>query len=59
MTDDTEDAALEISPKAVKYDEDNIQSLDHLTHIRQRPGMYIGRIGDGSHPDDGVYIMFK
>ncbi len=41
------------------YSEDTIQTLDSLTHIRQRSGMYIGRMGDGSHSDDGIYIMFK
>ncbi len=44
---------------AKKYDEKAIQSLDALAHIRLRPGMYIGRLGDGSHPDDGIYIMIK
>ena len=33
--------------------------LDALAHIRLRPGMYIGRLGDGSHPDDGIYVMLK
>lgn len=44
---------------AKKYDESAVQSLDALSHIRLRPGMYIGRLGDGSHPDDGIYIMLK
>ena len=44
--------------KAV-YDERAIQSLDALEHIRLRSGMYIGRIGDGSHPLDGIYVMLK
>lgn len=44
---------------AKKYVEESIQSLDPLTHIRLRPGMYIGRLGDGSHPDDGIYILIK
>ena len=42
-----------------KYNDDSIQTLDALAHIRQRSGMYIGRLGDGSHPDDGIYVMFK
>lgn len=42
-----------------KYDESSVQTLDALTHIRLRSGMYIGRLGDGSHPDDGIYIMLK
>src|SRR5256885_475799 len=41
------------------YDESAIQTLDALTHIRLRPGMYIGRLGDGSHIDDGIYILLK
>lgn len=44
---------------AKKYDESAVQSLDALTHIRLRPGMYIGRLGNGSHPDDGIYILIK
>ncbi|MEM6454427.1 MAG: DNA topoisomerase IV subunit B [Acidobacteriota bacterium] len=47
-------------PKArVAYDEATIQTLDPLTHIRRRTGMYIGRIGDGSNPDDGIYVLLK
>lgn len=44
---------------AKKYDESTVKSLDALAHIRLRSGMYIGRLGDGSHPDDGIYIMLK
>lgn len=44
---------------AKKYDESAVQSLDALSHIRLRPGMYIGRLGDGTHPDDGIYVMIK
>ncbi len=43
----------------VVYDEKAIQTLDALSHIRLRTGMYIGRIGDGSHPDDGIYVLLK
>ena len=42
-----------------KYTEDNIRSLDWKEHIRMRPGMYIGKLGDGSSPDDGIYILLK
>ncbi|MBS0604562.1 MAG: type IIA DNA topoisomerase subunit B [Verrucomicrobia bacterium] len=44
---------------AKKYDESTVQTLDALAHIRLRSGMYIGRLGDGSHPDDGIYVMLK
>jgi topoisomerase-4 subunit B len=43
----------------VKYTEDNIRSLDWKEHIRLRPGMYIGKLGNGTAPDDGIYILFK
>jgi len=43
----------------VTYNEDNIRSLDWKEHIRLRPGMYIGKLGDGSAPDDGIYILVK
>lgn len=42
-----------------KYTEENIQSLDWKEHIRMRPGMYIGKLGDGSAPDDGIYVLLK
>ncbi|MEW6428043.1 MAG: DNA topoisomerase IV subunit B [Thermodesulfobacteriota bacterium] len=41
------------------YDESKIKTLSSLEHIRMRPGMYIGRLGNGSHPDDGIYILLK
>ena len=41
------------------YNEDNIRSLDWKEHIRMRPGMYIGKLGDGSSQDDGIYILIK
>ena len=44
---------------AKQYDESTGKTLDALAHIRLRSGMYIGRLGDGSHPDDGIYIMLK
>jgi topoisomerase-4 subunit B len=44
---------------AKQYDESSVQTLDALAHIRLRPGMYIGRLGDGDHPDDGIYVMLK
>ena len=42
-----------------QYTEDNIRSLDWKEHIRMRPGMYIGKLGDGSSADDGIYILLK
>jgi topoisomerase-4 subunit B len=42
-----------------QYNEDNIRSLDWKEHIRMRPGMYIGKLGDGSSSDDGIYILLK
>lgn len=48
-----------MAKKAVKYDEKAIQTLDALEHIRLRTGMYIGRLGDGNHPLDGIYVMLK
>lgn len=43
----------------IQYTEDNIKSLDWREHIRMRPGMYIGKLGDGSSADDGIYILLK
>ncbi len=43
----------------VQYNEDNIRSLDWKEHMRLRPGMYIGKTGDGSSQDDGIYILVK
>ncbi|MAG19551.1 MAG: DNA topoisomerase IV [Flavobacteriaceae bacterium] len=45
--------------KSTQYTEENIRSLDWKEHIRMRPGMYIGKLGDGSSPDDGIYILLK
>ena len=41
------------------YDESKILTLSSLEHIRLRPGMYIGRLGNGSHPSDGIYVLLK
>lgn len=48
-----------MAKQAVIYDEKAIQTLDPLAHIRLRTGMYIGRIGDGSNPNDGIYVLLK
>ena len=42
-----------------EYTEENIVTLDWNEHIRQRPGMYIGKLGDGNSPDDGIYVLLK
>ena len=42
-----------------EYTEDNIRSLEWQEHIRLRPGMYIGKMGNGSSPDDGIYVLLK
>ena len=42
-----------------KYDDEDIKTLDWKEHIRRRPGMYIGKLGDGSHADDGIYVLLK
>ena len=48
-----------MAKKAVDYDESKIKTLSSLEHIRLRTGMYIGRLGDGSNPDDGIYVLVK
>src|ERR1700728_3766483 len=47
------------TPTSGKYNEDSIRSLDWKDHLRFRPGMYIGKLGDGSSPDDGIYVLIK
>ena len=48
-----------IIEEQVQYDDDNIRHLSDVDHIRTRPGMYIGRLGDGSLPEDGIYVLLK
>ncbi len=48
-----------MNASSATYDESKIKTLSSLDHIRKRPGMYIGRLGDGSHHDDGIYILLK
>ncbi|MDR0798674.1 MAG: type IIA DNA topoisomerase subunit B [Dysgonamonadaceae bacterium] len=49
----------EVNNQEVKYTEDNIVKLDWWEHIRLRPGMYIGKLGDGTYADDGIYVLLK
>lgn len=48
-----------IKLQEVTYTEENIRTLDWKEHIRRRPGMYIGKLGDGTHSDDGIYVLLK
>src|SRR5258707_14879228 len=48
-----------MSSKKHNYDESKIKTLSSLEHIRTRTGMYIGRLGDGAHYDDGIYVLLK
>lgn len=61
MTDEFDFEAGEApeTPAAVDYTEDDIRTLDWREHMRLRPGMYIGKLGDGSNPDDGIYVLLK
>lgn len=52
-------AKIEKSAASIQYDESSIRSLDWREHIRLRPGMYIGKLGDGSSKDDGIYVLVK
>ena len=55
---DTEELFDPQTPQ-VQYNEDNIRHMDDMEHIRTRPGMYIGKLGDGSAADDGIYVLLK
>ncbi len=48
-----------MAEEQIKYTEDNIRTIEGLMHIRMRPGMYIGRLGDGKNQDDGIYVLLK
>lgn len=49
----------ELQEHQVTYNEDNIRHLSDMEHVRTRPGMYIGKLGDGSHAEDGIYVLLK
>lgn len=49
----------EVKTQELVYTEENIRTLDWKEHIRRRPGMYIGKLGDGAHADDGIYVLLK
>jgi topoisomerase-4 subunit B len=50
---------MESNQKPQNYSEESIRTLDWKEHIRKRPGMYIGKLGDGAYPDDGIYVLLK
>lgn len=54
-----ENNILQDTTNQVEYAEDNIKTLEWWEHIRRRPGMYIGKLGDGAYPDDGIYVLLK
>jgi topoisomerase-4 subunit B len=58
-TNGTDELSLDKQLEAAEYTSDNIRHLEWTDHIRLRPGMYIGKQGDGSHADDGIYILLK
>jgi topoisomerase-4 subunit B len=50
---------VENNIQQVQYNDDNIITLEGLEHVRRRPGMYIGKLGDGAYADDGIYVLLK
>jgi len=54
-----EDNIIGQQNEQVQYDDENIRHLSDMEHVRTRPGMYIGRLGDGSLPEDGIYVLLK
>lgn len=62
MSEDKELSFQETTEKSnvnVEYTEENIRHLSDMEHVRVRPGMYIGKLGDGSYPEDGIYVLLK
>ncbi len=54
-----EELNLYVEAPQTEYNDDNIRHLSDMDHVRTRPGMYIGKLGDGSHSDDGIYVLLK
>ena len=54
LTEDTKPVA-----DVADYSDETIRHLSDMEHVRTRPGMYIGKLGDGSHPEDGIYVLLK
>lgn len=59
MSDQSTILPEETAQEAVQYTDENIRHLSDMEHVRTRPGMYIGRLGDGSLPEDGIYVLLK
>ena len=60
MAEELEDiTSLPSDEELANYSDDSIRTLEYPEHIRRRPGMYIGKLGDGSNPDDGIYVLLK
>ena len=56
---DPDNVSAQAGQQPVEYTDDNIRHLSDMEHVRTRPGMYIGRLGDGSLPEDGIYVLLK
>ena len=54
-----EEEIIPSQEQTVNYTDDNIRHLSDMEHVRTRPGMYIGKLGDGSHQEDGIYVLLK
>ena len=59
MSEDNINTLSSAAEQPVEYNDDNIRHLSDMEHVRTRPGMYIGRLGDGSLPEDGIYVLLK
>ena len=54
-----ENELIPLDNSPVEYTDDNIRHLSDMEHVRTRPGMYIGKLGDGAHSEDGIYVLLK